>query len=143
MLGLTQKSWHLSQQKAEKTQAWGFAAVSLDQICVGLPFPSGSGPGNRAAKVAEESHVVHAVHRISSRQLGGDTHQHAYQVAATEEEPKGGRGCGPRANASLSSVIITPGRTLGRKFFLAICPTRFKSCRCTISSSTLGTEHVL
>lgn len=99
--------------------------------------------GDRAVKVAEESRVVRVVHRILSRQLGRDTQQHTYQVAATEEGPEGGRGCGPWANASLSSFIITPGRTLGRKFFLAIYPTGFKSCRCTVSSSMLGAEHVL
>lgn len=44
--------------------------------------------GDRAVKVAEESHVVHVVHRILSRQLGGDTYQHAYQVTVTEDGPK-------------------------------------------------------
>lgn len=74
---------------------------------------------------------------------GRDTHQHVYQVAATEEGRKGGRGCGPWANTSLSSFIVTLGRTLCRNFFLAICPTGFKPCRCIISSSTLGTDHGL
>lgn len=86
--------------------------------------------GDRAVKVAEESHVVRVVHRISSRQLEWVTHQHAYQVAAIEDGPKGGRGCGLWTDASLSSFIVTPGRTLCRNFFLAICPTGFKSCRC-------------